>query len=419
MGIQLSLEDIKLVEDGDFYAEFPLWRGSGLSDCLASGVQFFESEQLQWVALNRDLDKELMSKRSFLRDVLGGRDIIQRVTWSEADSGGIMRVGAVDASVREIDFAFDKYLIGTGFWCLGKPTLNVIGGLFVSSFESAAIVQDDLGRLMRLYLEASLGQKVKDTVKVSECYGILDQSWAVLCLGHLKRLRLIYETLNGKGIVSCWIKKLLSGDGLILSLLRNPGFIAMPKSAGSRSLLRKLRLEGVIDSSFISLQNAKDRQVLGYILEPGEYIKPQVLSLAEQGRLYQRWSRGSTRTELNEGLREIESYFYDFSEDRGSCFYYTYFRYGMRIYRIEMHADLALNSEWLNDCLYAVAGAIINDGSTVKEPFSQYYADAVAKYAVNFYGDWFVAQGMRLGQIGAISRVGDGYRTGGVSVWAV
>jgi hypothetical protein len=146
--------------------------------------------------------------------------------------------------------------------------------------------------------------------------------------------------------------KCLVDDGAFLGMIQNHFVIPMTKTSESETYLK----------------GVSDRQVLGQVLNPGEYIMPRPLVTGTSGNF------GIERRRFKTSERDLLEDFYK------RCLGVTFYKphAWTRAYRIEGHLIYLEDPDWLMPLLAAVKMHTATNQHIV-EPFPQFMADYTAK----------------------------------------
>jgi len=358
--------------------------------------------------------------RNLMRDILVKGNYLQKCDLLE-DVNNLYHFSAVDSSIRQINHYSTTHLVAAGFSAsLHRNCYEIFYDLHCPNTFSIGILMD----YIRTYLEAIL---LDPLLTSNDQYIILDQSFAVLFSTMYKSVQEWFNyygeiTLSGfpafdDYFTKNWFFILYNGleeEGIFTRMFKNTKVVGVTKQATARSILRfiqrKLIQEYNIDSSVLNIIN--DRRLLDILMEPGEYLIPQPLSMnrniydnlfnlyKEIPKEYQKYFRGLLNIynffekETDDGgLIKLEnSNFIDnIKESFDSKIYYTYYfpRYGRMVYRLEFH-----NIQLYNDGHYNHLGngkkfqEMLNSFNCsllpeFMEPYNQYLADSTVKREVD------------------------------------
>ena len=260
------------------------------------------NEQKVWHYASRNITTKIVNKcsddyaniinfckknRNLMREVLAQGDYLRKADLREEVSS-TEHFSAVDSSIRQINHYSTTHLVAAGFSAsLHRKCYEIFYDLHCPNTFSLGVLID----YIRTYLEAIL---LDPLLTAEDQYIILDQSFAVLFSTMYKSVKEWFNyygeiTSHGfKGFddnfIKNWFFILYNGlheEGIFARMFKNTKVVGVTKQATARNILRfiqrKLSKEYNINSSVLNIIN--DRRLLDILMEPGEYLIPQPLSM--------------------------------------------------------------------------------------------------------------------------------------------
>lgn len=398
-----------------------IYQGS-YTTCVMEGLRDLRERCHKLFGAEAGCYRALENVRQRLRRFFQSEGLIEQVSWQFGSEDGCRHIGAADSSLVKIDYSDCAYVVGMGFWVVGGQEQPCLALPWVSLISDLYYEQEIMG-LIRLALEAILLVQA-----ASRCsFHIFDQSFVVF-LSELDRLCRLYVDVSEQQQDNDLLMKLewlLGSGGLFSQLMQNSQLVAVPKRATSRTLVNFVQKH--IPGWLSDGNDVNDRQLLAYVLDEGEYIRPQPLRgqgrrrYADTSHIYDRLPL-LVKKKLA-GFDEVRQWYWEYNgENLSKSLHYTYFRYNGRIYRLEFHSDLAFNGTLWPLFLRWFAGSVHWTRADLQESFSQYWADHLAKRGAKICKEYLETWKQQYGEKGSLEldsyrRLLNGYRSGGPSIW--
>lgn len=275
----------------------------------------------------RFADPWIEDNRSFLKEVADGRQktieslreklrprMIERGLITEAESGEVYPVGAVDASVHDVPIGdISTVLVQAARHINGETEFDMPFRLGPFTDEVVRFVRTPARMSREIFM---LARSEELTIADNSFWSFLMEANQAITNKHdqvmgIKQFEYVVDELAQKTFPE---------------MVKNRNVIAMPKLGTTQSLQKSHHFKDLFDGP------VTDREVGSIVLEENEYIYPQPLSALGSFGVENRGFSSDDRATIKEVYnRQL---------------YYTYYKphgYKKRCYRIEAHKDMFTN----------------------------------------------------------------------------
>jgi len=292
-----------------------------------------------WLEDNANFQRELQARDVRLADLSSLRKRLES-SIRVAEPAEPCPLGAVDASQRLVPFGDQLSILLQVVHIAsdGTPTLGAPQRVTGIDGEELRLAITPI----RVAAECAELAKVKLPTIADTSY------WSFL----MEANQAITRDENSSLPVLADAVKHLIDDGAFIDMVQNPFVIPMSKTSQSDTCI----------------PGVSDRQVLGQILRPGEYLVPRKLTEGTSG------SFGIEKRRFKASERDLLKDFYE--RVLGVVFYKPH--PWSRAYRIEGHLERFEDGDWLMPLLAAIKAETAQNRMVI-EPWPQFMADYTAK----------------------------------------